>query len=472
MEGNGSSVRKTEERAASSPASPTHQPVVPQDREAEALVLGSILKNKELLHRVQDLLKPDDFYAQAHLYIYEAMCEMGDRSREIDYFTLSDALKRKGLLDEAGGMSYIAELEDLVPAAVNIDEYARIVRERSILRKIIQASTRTLQDAYGQVEDIEKFADDAERLIFEVTQKTIRSRNSKVMRDLVRDYIKQLEYLSEDPNRVMGVPSGFRDLDAITHGFQPGDLVIIAGRPTMGKTSFCLNIASHAAIRAKLPVLVFTLEMSAEQLVMRFFSSEARVNSMDLRRATIPPESWEKLASVAGRIAECPIEIEDSGNVTVREIRSRSRRLKAENRLGAIMIDYLQLLSGSTGGGRGRATDREREIAEISRSLKGLAKELEVPCIAVSQLNRQVEQRDDKRPHMADLRESGAIEQDADLILFLYRPAVYQKNPEPEDRTAQVIVGKNRNGPVKTIELTFFPEFNRFENKAHETDVF
>ncbi|MBI2060186.1 MAG: replicative DNA helicase [Nitrospirae bacterium] len=442
-----------------------HAPAIPQDREAEALVLGSVLRNRDHLLKVQEILRADDFYSQAHLHIFQTMLEMSDKLRDIDHFTLSDALKRKGILEEVGGMSYIAELEDLVPASANVEEYARIVREKAMLRKVVEVTQGILQNANGRVEDAEKFADEAERRLFEVTQRYFRT-SSKPIKTLVKDYIKKLEYVSEDPTRVMGVRTGFHDLDKITHGFQKGDLIIVAGRPGMGKTSFCLNVAAHASIRERVPVIIFTLEMSAELLVMRMFSSEARVDSMELRRAVFPPDTWEKLVRVASPVSECPMEIEDSGAMTVREIRSRSRRLKTENRLGLIIIDYLQLLGGGQDGGRYRSTDREREIAEISRSLKGLAKELEVPCIAVSQLNRQVESRDDKRPHLADLRESGAIEQDADLILFLYRDAFYNRKADQEDRTAEAIIGKNRNGPTKTIELTFFPEFNRFENKS------
>ncbi|MBI2891034.1 MAG: replicative DNA helicase [Nitrospirae bacterium] len=448
------------------------QPSVPQSREAEAMVLGAILKSADLFYRVQDLLKADDFYSAAHMRVFETICEMMDRTREIDYFTLSEALKRKGILEEVGGMSYIAELEDLVPAKMNVEEYARIIREKAVLRRVIDTVTRVLQQAHGEVEDVEKFVDETEQLIFRVTQNDLHAR-TKPMKDLVKDYLKKLETVSKDPASLQGIPSGFADLDHLTHGFQPGDLIIVAGRPSMGKTSFCLNMAAHAAFRARRPVMVFTLEMSAELLVMRLFSSEARVNSMDLRRALIPPEAWEKLAGVAGRIAQSPMEIEDSGHLNVREIRSRCRRLRAEKRLDLILIDYLQLLGGTGAPGRGgRTSDREREVAEISRSLKTLAKELEVPCVAVSQLNRQVEQREKKKPQLADLRESGAIEQDADLILFLYRPGYYKETPDPHDRTVELGVGKNRNGPTGEIELAFFPEFNRFESKAQETEVF
>ncbi len=435
------------------------QRVPPHSLEAEAGVLGAVLLNNEVLSHLTEILDREDFYRTGNRLLYEVMLELFDRGSPIDLVTASEALRQKGLLEKAGGAAYLAGLTNQVPSVENAVHYARIVRDRSILRKLIWVSAGIASEGYGSGAEVGEYLDRAEQAIFEVTARKVRPSFTRV-KDILKDTFAKIEELYEKKDLVTGVPTGYHDLDQLTAGLQPSDLVIIAGRPGMGKTSFVLNIAQYAAIETGTPVAFFSLEMSKEQLVMRLLCAEARVDSHRLRRGMLRDSDWPKLTRAAGTLAEAPIFIDDSPGITTLDLRAKSRRLKSEANLGMIIVDYLQLMRG-----RGSYDVREQEISEISRSLKGLAKELSVPVVALSQLNRGVESRADKRPLISDLRESGAIEQDADVIMFIYRDEVYNK--ESTDKgIAEIIVGKQRHGPTDLVRLAFLSEFTAFENLA------
>jgi len=455
------------------------QRLPPQNIEAEQSVVGGVLLDNAALDQILDIIQEGDFYREVHRKIFLAMREMHERSEAIDYLTLEDRLKAKGQLDEVGGASYLTTLTDKVPTSANIIHYARIVRDKAVARRLIQASTEILRAGLEDSEDLDDYLDRAEQLIFQVSQKRDLSGVVHV-KDLVRESFDAIEKVYERKELYTGVPSGFKDLDEMTSGFQASDLIIIAGRPSMGKTSLALNIAQNAARRTKSkegepesgnPVLFFSLEMSKESLAMRMLCTEARVDSQRLRRGTLADSDWAKLARAAGLLSEADLYVDDTPAIRVMEMRAKARRLQAELRkqgkeLGMIMMDYMQLASPGS-----RSDSREREISEISRSLKALAKEMEVPVLALSQLSRKTEARESKRPQLADLRESGAIEQDADVILFVYREEFYK----PEDPTlknkAEIIVGKQRNGPTGTVELQFSLQYTRFENLARDRDI-
>jgi replicative DNA helicase len=435
----------------------------PQSIEAEESVLGGTMLDNTAFDRVLELLTPDDFYREAHRKIMRAMVELNQRSEPIDLVTLAEALKVRGELQDVGGASYLAELAEKVPTAANIAYYARIVREKAVLRSLIETATEIATRGYESGSDVEAFLDQAEHKIFEISERKVRPTFFRV-RDIMVDSIKAIEQLYERKELVTGVPSGFIDLDRLTAGLQPSDLIIIAGRPSMGKTAFALNLAANAALGTGTGVAIFSLEMSKEQLVLRMLCSEARVDQSKVRAGFAAERDLPKLVLAASRLSEAPIYIDDTPGISVLELRAKARRLKRDRdaNLGLIVIDYLQLMRGHE-----RADSREQEISTISRSLKALAKELGVPVIALSQLNRQVETRSgEKKPVMADLRESGAIEQDADVIMFLYRPIVYNK--DANERDAEVIIAKQRNGPTDTVPLTFMSEFTRFENRSEE----
>jgi len=433
--------------------------VPPHSLEAEAGVLGAVLLNNEVLSHVTEILDREDFYRTGHRLLYEAMLELFDRGSPIDLVTATEALRQKGLLEKAGGAAHLASLTNQVPSVENAVHYARIVRERAILRKLIWVSTEIASEGYGSGTEVEDYLDRAEQAIFEVTARKVRPSFTRV-KDILKDTFAKIEELYEKKDLVTGVATGYHDLDQLTAGLQPSDLIIIAGRPGMGKTSFVLNIAQYAAIEAGVPVAFFSLEMSKEQLVMRLLCAEARVDSHRLRRGMLRDSDWPKLTRAAGTLAEAPIFIDDTPGISTLDLRAKSRRLKSEANLGLIVVDYLQLMRA-----RGSYDVREQEISEISRSLKGLAKELSVPVVALSQLNRGVESRADKRPLISDLRESGAIEQDADVIMFIYRDDVYNKE-STEKGIAEIIVGKQRNGPTDSVRLAFLSEFTAFENLA------
>jgi len=431
----------------------------PQHLEAEQSVLGGILIENEAINRVTEILDADDFYRDAHRKIFNALINLSERDEPADLITLTNELRKADQLDSIGGASYLTSLIDSVPTAANIEYYAKIVKEKAILRKLIQTSTEIITQSYEDRGDVEVFLDEAERAIFEISEKRVRPSFYSI-RDIVKESFKTIERLFQKKELVTGVPSGFKELDRMTAGFQPSDLIIIAGRPSMGKTAFCLNVAQYAAIENKIPVAVFSLEMSKEQLVIRMLCSEAHVEGTRLRTGYLNESDWPKLTIAAGNLSEAPIYIDDTAALSVLELRAKARRLKADHGLGMVIIDYLQLMKG-----RARVENRQQEISEISRSLKALSKELSIPVIAVSQLSRKTEERTGNRPQLSDLRESGAIEQDADLIIFIYRDEIYNRAEDNPNRgKAEVIIGKQRNGPIGKIDLAFLDKFTTFKD--------
>lgn len=433
--------------------------IPPQNIEAEQSVLGGILIENTAINKVLEILSPEDFYRDAHRKIFSAMIELSERDEPADLITLTNELRKRDQLTSAGGASYLASLIDSVPTAANIEYYAKIVKEKALLRRLIETSTEIITQCYEDRGDIESFLDDAEKSIFEISEKRIKPAFYPV-REVVKESFKTIERLYEKKELVTGIPSGFKELDQRTAGFQPSDLIIVAGRPSMGKTALCLNIAQYVAIEKRIPVAIFSLEMSKEQLVIRMLCSEAGVEGTRLRTGFLHESDWPKLTLAAGTLSDAPIFIDDTAALSVLELRAKARRLKAENGLGMIIIDYLQLMKG-----RSRVESRQQEISEISRSLKALAKELSIPLIAVSQLSRKTEERRDLRPQLSDLRESGAIEQDADLILFIYRDEVYNRSEDNPNRgKAEIIIGKQRNGPTGKIELAFLDKITTFKD--------
>jgi len=447
------------------------QKLPPQNIEAEQMVLGAILIENDAINSVMSVLTPQDFYKDIHRRIFTAMLEMFERREAIDLVTLTDSLRGKVGLEAVGGASYLATLVSLVPTAANIKYHARIVREKSVLRQLIHTSTDIITQCYDDsrtVESVDELLNTAERSIFEIAQKEI-GESFSALKNIVGHSFKMVEDLYERKEMITGIPTGFVDLDHMTSGLQPSDLIIVAGRPSMGKTAFCLNIAAHAAIEKGKVIAIFSLEMAREQLGIRLLGSEARVDAHKLRTGHLSERDWAPLSNAAGRLAEAPIYIDDTAALSVLEMQAKSRRLKAEHGLDLIIVDYMQLMRG-----RGNEQSREQEISNISRSLKMLAKDLKVPVVALSQLNRAVETRPgkEKRPMLADLRESGAIEQDADVIFFIYRDEVYNRCECPPDGEclcerrgkAEVIIGKQRNGPIGKVDLTYINRFTRFEN--------
>ncbi len=426
-----------------------------------------MLLDNQAIHQVLETLDGDDFYSSTHKRIFQSIIDLTDRNEPADLITLSSLLKDRSQLDAVGGAAYVGSLVDAVPSAANISYYSKIVKEKSVLRKLISATTGILSRTYEDATDIDGIIDEAEYAIFQISENKIRQSFSPI-REIIKDSFRTIERLFEKKSLITGVSTGFEELDRMTSGFQRSDLIIIAGRPSMGKTAFALNIAQHASIEMDVPVAVFSLEMSKEQLAMRMLSSEARVDAQRLRKGFLGETDWPRLTTAAGALSEAKLFIDDTAAITVLEMKAKARRLKAERGLGLVVLDYLQLMRG-----RDQSPSREQEISEISRSLKALAKELSVPVVALSQLNRQVEARSDRRPQMADLRESGAIEQDADVILFIYRDEVYNRSEDnPEKGIAEIIIGKQRNGPTGKIKLAFLKEFTRFENLAQIREVY
>ncbi len=439
--------------------------VPPQNIEAEQATLGSMLISKEAVYEVVDILYPEDFYRESHKKIYSAILDLFREDKAIDIITVSEKLKEYKILDEVGGIPYLAELVDSVPSASNVIYYAKVVEKKAILRSLIKAATDIITISYDETEDVMDILDKAERSIFEVSEK--RSRGYILsLKELVSKTVGELEVQYNTGEIVTGLPTGFNRFDEMTTGFHPSDLIIIAGRPGIGKTAFTLNIAQYLGVVKKKPVLFFSLEMSKEQIVERMLCSEARVNAQRLRQRHLIESDWPKLTMAAGRLADAPIYIDDTPGLSVLEVKVKSRRAKMRYNIEAVFIDYLQLMSS----GNKRKENRQQEISEISRSLKSLARELGVPVIAASQLSRAVESRENKRPQLSDLRESGAIEQDADLVVFIFRQAYYDKikgkkrEDTQEANIAEIIIGKQRNGPIGTVKLTFREEYGRFEN--------
>ena len=429
----------------------------PQNIEAEQSILGGILIENDALNTVVEFLKTSDFYRETHQKIFQCMIALSEKSEPLDLITITNELKKSKELESIGGASYLASLVESVPTAANIAYYAKIVKEKSILRKLISTATEIVTQSYHEGKDLEDFLDDAEQAIFRISEHRVKPAFFPI-KEIVKESFKVIEKLYEKKELITGVPSGFKDLDRKTAGFQNAELIIVAGRPSMGKTALCLNIAQHASINAKVPTAMFSLEMAKEQLAIRMLCSEARVDSPRLRSGFLSESDWPKLTMAAGALSDAPIFIDDTPAISVLELRAKARRLQADRGLGLVIIDYLQLMRGRSGMER-----REQEISEISRSLKALAKELNIPVIAISQLSRKAEDRPGRQPQLSDLRESGAIEQDADVIIFIYRDEVY--NPDSDRKgTAEVIIGKQRNGPTGKVDLSFISEFTTFKD--------
>ncbi|MFZ5524483.1 MAG: replicative DNA helicase [Pseudomonadota bacterium] len=439
----------------------------PHSVEAEQSVLGGLLLEASALDRVADLMTEDDFYRQEHRLIFRQIVRLSEMAKPVDVITVAEALEIAGELDKVGGLTYLGSLAQNVPSAANIRRYGEIVRERSIMRKLVEVGTDIASSAYNPTgRDAAQLLDEAESKVFEIAEAGSHGKQGFVpMPPLLTQVVERIEtlYARDNPSDVTGIATGFTDIDRMTSGLQPGELVIVAGRPSMGKTAFSINIAENVALDSKLPVAIFSMEMGATQLAMRMLGSVGKLNQHDLRTGRLQDDDWGRLTHALGRLHDAPIHIDESAALSAMDLRARSRRLhRQSNGLGLIVVDYLQLMSSNVGKA---SENRATEISEISRSLKALAKELHVPVIALSQLNRGLEQRPNKRPVMSDLRESGAIEQDADLILFIYRDEVYNSD-SPDKGKAEIIIGKQRNGPIGKVELAFRGEYTRFDNLA------
>ncbi len=440
--------------------------IPPHNIEAEQSVLGSILIKNEGFLRVNEFISAKDFYRDSHKTIFTAMSELFDRSEPHDLVTLTSYLSDTKQIEAIGGASYLATLTSIVPVTANIESYARIIRQKSILRSLISTTSDIANRCFEEQDDIEQLVDEAEQSIFEIAGSKSSSEFAS-LRTIIPESFNNVEKLFERKELITGVPTGYTELDKMTAGFQPSDLIILAGRPSMGKTALALNIAQHAALIDKTGVAIFSLEMSKDQLAMRLLSSVGRIDSQKIRTGRLHDKDWPDLSRAAGMLSEAPMYIDDTPALSIPEMRSKIRRLASKNDIGLILVDYLQLM-------RGRSSEnRTQEISDISRSLKALAKEHDVPVLALSQLNRGLESRQDKRPMMSDLRESGAIEQDADVICFIYRDEVYDKSEDNPDRgIAELIIGKQRNGPTGVTRLHFKKEFTLFENLSHYDDPY
>ena len=433
--------------------------IPPSDIEAEQAILGSMLTDKDSVMSAIEVLKPDDFYREDNKAIYEAICNLYSRSEPIDIITVKSELVANGKFENVGGLEYLAILPDKVPTTANVEQYIKIVGEKSLLRNLIRTANEIITLGYSQTEEVEDIMDMAERKIFDLLKERSKTTYTPI-KDVLVETFAQIERLYNKSDVITGIPTGFIELDYKTAGLHNSDLILVAARPAMGKSAFVINIASNAAIRAKVPVVIFNLEMSKEQVANRILCSEAMVDSNKIRTGKIEEEDWTKLAGALGPISDAPIYIDDTPGISIMEIRAKCRKLKLEKNIGLIIIDYLQLVSAS---GK-RNSSREQEISEISRSLKILAKELNVPVIALSQLSRAPEQRkDDHRPILSDLRESGAIEQDADIVMFLYRDDYYNENSEDKN-IAEVILAKHRGGSTGTVKLAWLGNYTKFAN--------
>lgn len=423
-------------------------------------VLGCMLIEEEAISIAIEHLGVDDFYKEAHKKIFSAIIQLYDQRKAVDLITLVERLKSDGALDGVGGASYLAGLTNVVPTAANVAHYAKIVKEKNILRLLINHATQIVTDAYETEEGVSQVLDRAEKAIFEIADRRVGQGGFVPIKEVIKDSIEAIDKLYQNKAHVTGVATGYTDFDIKTAGLQASDLIIIAGRPSMGKSAFVINIIEHASIIEKIPVAFFSLEMSKEQLVQRLLCSHARVDAHKVRTGYLSATDWPHLTTAAGKLSESPIFIDDTPGISVLELRAKARRLKSHHDIRLIALDYMQLMRGS-----GNVENRQQEISEISRSLKALARELDVPVIAISQLSRAVESRTDHRPQLSDLRESGAIEQDADVVVLLMREEYY--NPTEQNRgMAEVIIAKQRNGPVGTVKLSFIKEYTRFENFA------
>jgi replicative DNA helicase len=434
--------------------------VPPHDIEAEQAVLGSMLTDKEAVVSSIEILRANSFYREDNKAIFQAMFDLYAKNEPIDIVTVKSELVSQGNFDRIGGIEYLASLPDKVPTSANVDKYIKIVDEKAALRELINTSNELISLGYDESENVDHIVDMAQKKVYDLSERKSQ-RGYSPLKDVLSANLAVLEELYNKKGNVTGISTGFEDLDRKTAGLHNSDLVIVAARPAMGKSAFAINLAANAAIKSKVPTVIFSLEMSKEQVGNRILCSESMVESERIRTGKIEDSDWTKLVQTLGELSEAPIYIDDTPGITAMEIRARARKLKMEKNIGLIVIDYLQLITGSSG----RNSSREQEIAEISRSLKILAKELDIPVVALSQLSRATEKRDDKRPMMSDLRESGSIEQDADIIMFLYRDDYY--NPEsPEQNVTEIIIGKQRNGSVGTIKLAWLPNYTKFANLA------
>lgn len=429
--------------------------VPPQNIEAERSTLGAMFLEKDAIYRAMEVIKPEDFYKDGHALIYQVVLDLTNKGEPVDLVTVTEELRQREALEKVGGITYLTELANAVPTAAHVEYYAKIIEEKALLRNLIHAATEIVAMGYDGQEEVEKILDEAEKKIFSIANRRA-GRSIVNLKNILIEAFEQIEKLYESHGAVTGVPTGFSDLDRFTAGLQPSDLIILAARPSMGKTTFALNIAENAAAHLQIPVAVFSLEMSKEQLAMKLLCAEAGVDNQRIRTGNLAEEDWPRLSHALGRLSEAKMFIDDSPNVSALEIRAKTRRIQAEYGLGLIVIDYLQLMQS-----RGRTESRQQEVSEISRSLKALARELSVPVVALSQLSRAVEMRQNKRPSLADLRESGSLEQDADLVCFLYREDYYEPETEKKGIT-ELIIAKHRNGPIGTIDLLFQKEFSKF----------
>ncbi|SHN33327.1 replicative DNA helicase [Gracilibacillus kekensis] len=433
----------------------------PHNMEAEQAVLGAIFLEPDAISSASEILIPEDFYRASHQQIFRVMLELADKSEPIDIVTTTTSLANTQQLDDVGGVSYLSDLASAVPTAANMVYYCKIVEEKSILRRLIRTATDIVTDSFSKEDEVEEVLNESEKRILEVSNRKNASA-FKNIKDVLMDVYDNIDQLHKNKGEVTGIASGFRDLDRITSGFQRNDLIIVAARPSVGKTAFALNIAQNVAIKTDENVAIFSLEMGADQLVSRMLCAEGNIDAQRLRTGALEEEDWGRLSMAMGSLSNAGIFIDDTPGIRVSEIRSKCRRLKQEHGLGMILIDYLQLIQGSVNS----KENRQQEVSEISRSLKGLARELNVPLIALSQLSRGVESRQDKRPMMSDLRESGSIEQDADIVGFLYRDDYYDQESEKQN-IIEIIIAKQRNGPVGTVDLAFVKEYNKFVDLDH-----
>lgn len=434
--------------------------IPPQNLEAEETVLGAALLSATAVSTVAEILTPKDFYRPHHGTIFRAVLDLDRAGEPVDAITLSDFLEERGELIEIGGQARIIELAALVPAVSNVEHYARIVQEMAVLRRIIEAGQRIVEMGYERPGETAEIVNRAEQMLFEISQRRVTSDFSDI-HDLLSANFELVTRLQEAGDTIIGAPSGFPELDKLTTGFHPGNLIIVAARPSMGKSAFALSVAAHLGLK-DIPVALFTLEMSEQEVTQRLVSAEGKIDSQRLRTGQLTPDDWEKFTEVSGRLANMPLSIDDSGSTSIMEMRSKARRLKAKNpKLGMLIVDYVQLMIPD-----GNAENRVQEVSQISRGLKVLARELRVPVIAMSQLNRSVENRHDKRPLLSDLRESGSLEQDADLVMFIYRDDYYNKEESESQGIAEIILGKQRNGPTGTVRLSFIRRYAKFANLA------
>jgi replicative DNA helicase len=436
---------------------PARERTLPNNLEAERTVLGAILVDNAAFNSAAEILSREDFYREAHRRIFEAMAVLAERSQPIDLVTLKDELTRQSALEAVGGATFLAALVDGVPRITSVEHWSRLIKEKAVVRNLIHVGNRIVQSCYEGEDEASELLDRAEKAIFDIAERRIRQ-GFVDMGEIVKESFRTIDQLSQSKDVVTGLPTGFVDIDEMTSGLQKGDLVIVAGRPAMGKTSFCLNVAQHVALRAGETAGIFSLEMSRAQLALRMLCSDARIDAHRLRTGKLTEKDWARLAKAYTDLSQARLFIDDSATITPLEMRAKCRRLKAEHNLGLVIVDYLQLVTSA-----GRVENRQQELSAISRSMKGLAKELDVPVVALSQLSRAPEARTDKRPQLSDLRESGALEQDADIVMFIYREEEYKATDENRG-IAEIIIGKQRNGPTGSRRLAFIKEFTRFEN--------